>query len=73
MKMLKAGLKLAVAALAFTAGLDAAAQGYPTRPVKIIVPATTGGDCDGDLPVPDRKASAHARVCDDAGLARVLR
>ena len=26
-----------------------------------------------DLPVPGQKASAHARVCDDAGLAGVLR
>jgi hypothetical protein len=28
---------------------------------------------DGDLPVPGQKASAHARVYDDAGLVRVLR
>ena len=31
------------------------------------VPATTDGDSDGDLPIPKQKASAHARVYDDAG------
>ncbi len=36
-------------------------------------PATAGGDSDGDLPVPRRKASAHARVYDDAGPARISR
>jgi tripartite-type tricarboxylate transporter receptor subunit TctC len=39
-------LKLAIAALALAAGIPAAAQTYPTRPVKIIVPATTGGAID---------------------------
>jgi pimeloyl-ACP methyl ester carboxylesterase len=47
---------------------SATASGLPDA-----IPATTGGDSDGDLPVPGRKASAHARVYDDAGLARVLR
>ena len=47
---------------------SATASGLPDA-----VPATTGGDSDGDLPVPRWKASAHARVCDDAGLARILR
>jgi hypothetical protein len=37
------------------------------------VPATTGGDGDRDLPVPVQKASAHARVYDDAGSACVSR
>jgi hypothetical protein len=37
------------------------------------VPATTGGDGDGDLPVPLQKASGHARVYDDAGSACVSR
>jgi tripartite-type tricarboxylate transporter receptor subunit TctC len=46
MTMPKAGLRLAVSALALVAGLHAAAQGYPNRPVKIIVPATTGGAID---------------------------
>jgi len=31
------------------------------------VPAATGGDGDGDLPVPVQEACAHARVYDDAG------
>src|SRR5215469_2655654 len=47
---------------------SATASGLPDA-----VPATTGGDSDGDLPVPGQKASAHARVYDDAGLVRVLR
>src|ERR1700751_1090813 len=47
---------------------SATASGLPDA-----VPTTTGGDCDGDLPVPWWKASAHARVCDDAGLARISR
>ena len=46
MTMLKTGLKLAVATLALIAGFQAAAQSYPTRPVKIIVPAPTGGAID---------------------------
>jgi len=46
----------------------ATASGLPNN-----VPATTGGDGDGDLPVPVHKASAHARVYDDAGPACVLR
>jgi hypothetical protein len=41
---------------------SATASGLPGA-----VPATIGGDSDGDLPVPRWKASAHARVCDDAG------
>jgi hypothetical protein len=47
---------------------SATASGLPDN-----VPATTGGDSDGDLPVPVQKASAHARVFDDAGSACVLR
>ena len=47
---------------------SATASGLPDA-----VPTTTGGDCDGDLPVPRWKASAHARVCDDAGPARISR
>src|SRR6516164_10713554 len=47
---------------------SATASGLPDA-----VPTTTGEDCDGDLPVPRRKASAHARVCDDAGPARISR
>src|ERR1035438_1445540 len=47
---------------------SATASGLPDN-----VPATTGGDSDGDLPVPVQKASAHARVYDDAGSACVLR
>jgi hypothetical protein len=47
---------------------SATASGLPDA-----VPATTGGDSDGDLPVPRWKASAHARVCDDAGLVRISR
>ena len=47
---------------------SATASGLPDN-----VPATTGGDSDGDLPVPVQKASAHARVYDDAGPACVLR
>src|SRR5258705_5692334 len=46
MTMLKVGLTLAAATMALVAGLHAAAQTYPTRPVKIIVPATTGGAID---------------------------
>jgi tripartite-type tricarboxylate transporter receptor subunit TctC len=46
MKILKDSLKLAVAAMALAAGFHAAAQTYPTRPIKIIVPATTGGAID---------------------------
>jgi hypothetical protein len=37
------------------------------------VPATAGGDSDGDLPVPVQKACEHARVYDDAGSAGVSR
>ena len=48
--------------------MSATASGLPDN-----VPATTGGDSDGDLPVPVQKASAHARVYDDAGSACVLR
>src|SRR6202045_2209280 len=47
---------------------SATASGLPDN-----VPATTGGDGDGDLPVPVQKASGHARVYDDAGSACVLR
>ena len=47
---------------------SATASGLPDA-----APTTTGGDCDGDLPVPRWKASAHARVCDDAGPARISR
>src|SRR5450631_4185973 len=47
---------------------SATASGLPDN-----VPATTGGGSDGDLPVPVQKASAHARVYDDAGSAWVLR
>ena len=46
MTMLNVGLKLAVGAMALVAGFHAAAQTYPSRPVKIIVPATTGGAID---------------------------
>src|SRR5262245_16837272 len=49
-------------------GQSAMASGLPDN-----LPATTGGDGDGDLPVPVHKASAHARVYDDAGPACVLR
>ena len=44
--------------------------GYGLRPSR-HGPGTTAGDSDGDLPVPRWKASAHARVCDDAGLVRI--
>ncbi|QJR12070.1 hypothetical protein DSM104443_03153 [Usitatibacter rugosus] len=43
---MKNGLKVAAAALAFFAGSLAWAQGYPTKPIKIVVPATTGGAID---------------------------
>ncbi|APV50178.1 ABC transporter substrate-binding protein [Betaproteobacteria bacterium GR16-43] len=43
---LKNGLKIAAAALVFFAGQHAWAQGYPTKPIKIVVPATTGGAID---------------------------
>src|SRR3954468_3327412 len=46
MTMLKTAVKLAAAMVALCAGFQAAAQTYPTRPVKIIVPATTGGAID---------------------------
>ena len=46
MTVLKVALKHAVATLALVAGFHAAAQTYPSRPVKIIVPATTGGAID---------------------------
>jgi tripartite-type tricarboxylate transporter receptor subunit TctC len=46
MTILKSGLKLALGALALAAAFQAAAQPYPSRPVKIIVPATTGGAID---------------------------
>src|SRR6516225_3442474 len=45
---------------------SATASGLPDN-----VPAATGGDGDGDLPVPVQKASAHTRVYDDAGSACV--
>ena len=45
---------------------SATASGLPDD-----VPATTGGDGDGDLMVPVQKASAHARVYDDARSACV--
>src|SRR4051812_35632195 len=46
MKKLKAALTVAAATIALGAAFQAAAQPYPTRPVKIIVPATTGGAID---------------------------
>ena len=46
MKTLKIALQLAAATVALVAGFQAAAQSYPTRPIKIIVPATTGGAID---------------------------
>src|SRR3954469_2964899 len=46
MMKLKAALTLAAATMALGAAFHAAAQAYPTRPVKIIVPATTGGAID---------------------------
>ena len=39
-------LKFAAAALALFAGSLAWGQGYPTKPIKIVVPATTGGAID---------------------------
>ena len=47
---------------------SATASGLPDN-----VPSATDGDSDEDLPVPEQKASAHARVYDDAGPACVLR
>src|SRR6516162_7764231 len=41
--------------------LSATASGLPDN-----VPATTGGDSDGDLPVPVQKASAHAKWAQEA-------
>src|SRR4029453_1667879 len=55
-------------ALMWFARWVATASGLPDN-----LPATTGGEGDGDLPVPVQKASAHARVYDDAGPACVLR
>ena len=46
MTILKVGLKLVAATFALVVGFNATAQTYPTRPVKIIVPATTGGAID---------------------------
>ena len=46
--------------------------GYGLRPSR-RGPDHDWWDCDGDLPVPRWKASAHARVCDDAGPARISR
>src|SRR6187549_4087003 len=46
MTILKIGSRLAVGAIALFAAFHAAAQAYPSRPVKIIVPATTGGAID---------------------------
>src|SRR6188768_2090755 len=46
MTMLRFGCRLAFAALALAAAFHAGAQAYPSRPVKIIVPATTGGAID---------------------------
>jgi tripartite-type tricarboxylate transporter receptor subunit TctC len=46
MTILKAWLKLAAVTIALAASFPAVAQTYPTRPVKIIVPATTGGAID---------------------------
>lgn len=46
--------------------------GYGLRPSRQR-PGHDWGDGDGDLPVPERKASAHARVYNDAGSARLLR
>ncbi len=45
MTMLKV-LNVALATMTLVAGFHAAAQTYPSRPVKIIVPATTGGAID---------------------------
>jgi tripartite-type tricarboxylate transporter receptor subunit TctC len=45
MTILKIG-KIAVATMALVAGFHAGAQTYPSKPVKIIVPATTGGAID---------------------------
>jgi tripartite-type tricarboxylate transporter receptor subunit TctC len=42
---MKIGLRIAAAALALFVGSQAWAQ-YPTKPIKIIVPATTGGAID---------------------------
>src|ERR1700731_3617809 len=42
--------------------------GYSLQPSRQR-PGPTGGDGDGDLPVPGQKASAHARVYEDAGAA----
>src|SRR6478752_1963146 len=39
-------LKFVAAALALFAGSLAWGQGYPTKPIKIVVPATTGGAID---------------------------
>jgi tripartite-type tricarboxylate transporter receptor subunit TctC len=39
-------LRSALAALALAAGFSAAAQDYPTRPVKLIVPYAVGGPAD---------------------------
>src|SRR6202045_5142681 len=46
--------------------------GYGLRPSRQR-PGHDWRDGDGDLPVPEQEASAHARVYDDAGPACVLR
>ena len=44
--MMTTGLRLAAATIALVAAFATNAQTYPVRPVKIIVPATTGGAID---------------------------
>ena len=42
----RAGLSLALAATLFVAAADGMAQGYPNKPVRIVVPASPGGGSD---------------------------
>ena len=44
--ILKVALQFIVAVTTMLAASQAGAQGYPNRPIKIVVPATTGGAID---------------------------
>src|SRR5258708_13864755 len=66
------GAALAAGSMLFWVARDAAAQSYPQRPVRLIVPAPAGGPPDGPAPLIPAGFSgffAHRFVVENRGAA----